>query len=441
MHCSRNTTVIFLSLFLGLATASFATTTHFVAKKAGDTWTCQLKDQSPEGAGFIFQVLPQGASATAQFALKAKAKGSGGDVKTFSLQTIDSQKTQGVVISPTDLAAGAKPEDVEIAGTIDGQPVNCSPPSSQPQPKDSTCGPGIPADTCALTWFESPEGKEALRSYQQESEKKNGLFPKGTVFVVHLPSGAAVTPPESISEDQYLQVLVIQPVTSLPYTIKISSCLARSNFRVLGSAEDFKSLFPKAQGASRAQLLLPVGGPFRCGPDEVAYHPQPPDDATAVSDTHVRIRPIYQVATTFVYGFDFARQDTFSVESGKIAKTEDKIGPGLRIGFTWFPGGLDPENLTAYNHWFNPFAVFDPAAPTENFIVGTTFTKRGGVSLAIGASVHKITVLRAGVPGDPFTGQGDVPTRKEWNRRGVGLFVGVAMDSNAFKILQEFVKK
>jgi hypothetical protein len=401
----------------------------FVLKKQDGSFVCLGTPNRQQPGASLVVVVPEGVTSDTSIALHARFKNSKGETETRDLATTDQRKTFTATVAQADLFSGAT---IEVFGLVDTKPVNCTPPSQGPS---QGAPPSTANDTEALKFWNSDAGRQAYANV------KKGDFPKGTTFLVHLPSGAAASPfPESVSEDTYLQVLVIEPSDSAPYTLQLTTCPKRGDFRVLGDLNQFQSAF----GGKKEGLtfdLLPSGRPFRCGPDEVVYHPQPAGNATAAADTHLRVRPIYQVATTFMYVFDFAKQTTFSVESSKVAKAEDKVGPGLMVGFTWFPFGLDLEDVRPYNHWFNLFGVVDPKNPTESFAVGDSLTWRGGLSLALGASFHKQTVLNGVAVGDNITPPGDVPTRKQWTRRSIGFFVGVALDSNAYKTLTDFLKK
>ncbi|MGH2626319.1 MAG: hypothetical protein ACRDHY_06670 [Anaerolineales bacterium] len=425
------------------AAAAAADTIEYVVKKQDGTWTCFLKSgPADEGEDFTIRVFPEGALLGTQFDLSALGAGS----TKIPLTALPPDVMLAVTLQPNALPANTTIQNVEVAGTVQepqataSSPVNClkAPPLTAPL----TAPQNGPEETAALEWWNTDDGRKALKQFEDE---RGDRFPRRTVFLVHLPTGAAASPfPESVSEDDYLQVLVIQRPNSVPYLLKVATCQKRSSFRVLGAADDFKDLI-KPQGEGIGFVLLPAGRPFRCGPEEVVYHPERPapekPGTTPPADTHLRVRPVYQVATTFTYGFDFAKQDSFSIQSSKIAKTTDYVGPGLRIGFTWFPSGLDPEKMRWWNRVFNPFAVFDPKAPTENFIVGNSFTWRGGVSLAVGAAIHKNTILQGVVVGQEVDADVTVaPTAKQWRDINPGLFVGVALDSTAYKALKDFLK-
>lgn len=399
----------------------------FQLKQEGNTLTCTSTGTVQVQAQPLVKVITVGIPESATIDIDAEVDGTSTKLtqdatdKTLWLATVITSK-------PSDIKVQAK-----VSGVNGNLPVACGTPIPSPviQPNRD--------DVEAQMWLLGGDGSRALKEFENNKD-----YPKTTKFLVHLPSGATASPfPESVSEDTFLQALVVQcRESAVPYAVQIVKCAKRVEFRVSGTAADFKAPSErKGLELCKERVLLPAGQPFRCAADEAAYIIHPSGSIVQAPETTLRIRPVYQLATTFTYGFDFSHETTFSVEDEKIAAAEDKIGPGLRIGFTWYPWGLDPEQPGVLNHFLNPFAVFDPKAPTENFIIGTSITRRGGISLAIGAAFHKRTVLKGKAVGDPFTGDGDVPTRKEWkDMANPGLFVGIAMDSNVFKLLGDFFK-
>jgi len=126
------------------------------------------------------------------------------------------------------------------------------------------------------------------------------------------------------------------------------------------------------------------------------------------------------------------RRGVTKLTDGKVALQRDKYGSSSLVGFTWFVGGVDYEEMKVRNHFLNPFLVFDLSAPKDNFATGLAITANGGLSVAIGASFRRATILDGLTVDAAFTGEGEVPTRKVWNSKSVGFFIGVALDANAF---------
>jgi hypothetical protein len=419
-----------------LPAPGFADQIKFKLKKDG-TVTC-VDDGKVQKPGLTeIKVTGEGITPETTVAITAQFKDSNSNTQSVNLTRNDSTWTATIdTLDPKSIVVDAKVDAVSLRCGGDGPGPDTTPPTQD--------------DAAAQAWWESEEGKSALEDFKKSTQDR---FGENVKFLVHLPSGGGASPfivppppPDSVSEDNYLQVLVIERCgAAVPFSLELTKCEKRDDFRIQGSAEDFKKLSAKKGRELCAEgkefVLLAVGTPFRCGPEEALYHIQPAGSSTKGPESKVRVRPIFQLATTFVYGFDFTNETTFSADANrKIVSAEDKIGPGLRVGFTWYPWGLDAENLRWYHHWLNPFAVFDPKAPTENIILGTSITRRGGISLALGAAFHKKTVLKGVAVGDTLAGQGDVPTRKQWKGVDPGLFVGVALDSNAFKKLGEFFK-
>jgi hypothetical protein len=154
--------------------------------------------------------------------------------------------------------------------------------------------------------------------------------------------------------------------------------------------------------------------------------------------TSWRIRPIYHLAATFAPGFDLSKPKTYAVLDKKIIENQDTVGLLVDIGFTWFPWGVDYENMRWWNQCVNPFLLFKASAITEGFKIGTAITPTGGISLGIGAAINKSTILNGASLGDTLD-KGDPPTRKVWNRDGVGWYFGVLIDDNIFKAVKGLV--
>ncbi len=255
---------------------------------------------------------------------------------------------------------------------------------------------------------------------------------KGRRILVHLPSGnKAAGYPNSVPETDILIFAFIIPEDGQThyYEVGLTQCPDRNPFPVKGN-------FPTggAQDKTTKYAIVAIGQDNRCGSGTMQYkvHLAPNDAGT---EQQLTIRPVYQAAVTIGYGFDTYQIQSFVVQSGKVARVSVRSGTSLLVGYTWFPWGYDADNMKLYNYFVNPFGLVDPKSPADNFVIGTAITVRGGLSVAIGASFHKMTVLNGIALGAPFTGTGAIPTRTVWQGHP-GLYLGVAMDSNVFSTLK-----
>ena len=99
-------------------------------------------------------------------------------------------------------------------------------------------------------------------------------------------------------------------------------------------------------------------------------------------------------------------------------------------------GGVDYEEMRWYNYFANPFIAVNPKSPTVDAIVGLSLTPTGGISLALGASLHEKIVLSGYSVGDAFAGDGAVPVRSTWSGIKPGFFAGVTIDSNIYSAVK-----
>lgn len=276
-------------------------------------------------------------------------------------------------------------------------------------------------DALALRWLlESSTLASRLGSDGKSAADGPRLF-------VHLPSGRLV--PQlvaSASERDSLQIVAVVAEGAVPPALTIKSCPRAEPFRIEGSLAKLGAWPLGARGAE-AYALVPLSPPFRCGPDEVVYEVGPRGGPAV--ETRLPVRPIYTLSATAVLGFDGAIQRSFAVVNGRVVEATDEVGPSAMVGFTWYPRGLDRERLRRSDNWLNPFLAFDLKAPTENFSLGLQLFPRHGLGLAVGVSLHRVRVLDGFALGDELIGNGEVPTRKEWDRAGIGAFVGVALTS------------
>jgi hypothetical protein len=329
---------------------------------------------------------------------------------------------------------GDKEDTNALSGSVLGKAVDCGS-FKLGTITSSTPAPSAQEDLEALKWLLSEAGQTALANLRKVLPRKVEILP-------HLPSGAIATPyPESVAENTKLQVVVVTSNSNPKISIvDVKTCADTVHFRIdTASLTVLQKAIKGQAGGEEPFVLLPVGKPFRCGQGTAVYNVHPVGETG--TDTSLRMRPVYHLAAAFAYGFDFGRQTTFTIEDQKIVRNVDDYGTTGKAGFVWFPTGVDYEHLSTVNRWLNPTLVFNLKSPTEDFVLGNSFTVTGGLSLLVGASIHKVTLLKDGFkPGDPFTGKGDLPTRKKWDKDGIGWFVGVSLDSNVFTAVKDIFK-
>jgi hypothetical protein len=261
------------------------------------------------------------------------------------------------------------------------------------------------------------------------------LLPPRTDALIHLPSGrVAGGSSASLSERHDYQVALVVDLRSPDWSasVDVDTCPTREPFRILGNLKEIVGQLQGDEGPRFA--LLPVQQPLSCGAGTMSYTVTVTHKGQArmPQKTSWRIRPIYHAAATYAMGFDFAERPVYSVVDGKIAETLDQSGPAQRVGFTWFPGGVDYERMTWLTHLVNPFLLFSLDAPKESFVVGTALTVTGGLSIAVGISVEKVSVLKGTAkPGDEVTG--DAPVEKQWTKDSRGWYLGFTLDQNLLK--------
>ncbi len=321
------------------------------------------------------------------------------------------------------LPSGTPPGPYEPVATADGVDVPCD--------GWSRVGGGVAdsGDLAASAWVADPEegGKklrEVVKSY------------KGLVPLVHLPSGAVASPPgapypDSVAERDRVVVLVVASIASgaPPVRLAVTECGEVPSIRVLEPAGGALKSGHEPRKGEPAFTLVSVGPTLRCGAAEMRYRAGQAHDVTHLSETTLRVRPRYNLAATVFWGFDFAKQAAYSLNDAKrITRAASTTGPALRVGFTWFvrPADLESEGWRA-----DPFLVFDPKLPTEDFAVGFSVSRTTGLAVAVALSVRKHTVLKGKAEGDVLTGDGAVPTEKRWTSEGLGLVVGVTIDTTA----------
>jgi hypothetical protein len=306
-------------------------------------------------------------------------------------------------------------------------------------------------DVEALEWWHADGRSGAERA----------KLPKDGTSIVHLPSGTpASLIPSDLREPARVAVFVMvaKDERQRPRTdLNLQSCPGVVPFRTTGDVKDFAGVL---QGKAIDFLLVPLGAQLKCGAGTLAYNivitsvpkgaqagapepskgsaSQPEATTTSVS---IRIRPVYHLLVSGFYGFDGAKEPSFSATNGKIAKQEDSFGLGFGLGFVWAPFGVDYENMQWYNYFLNPYIAFSTNHPADNIYVGLASTVTGGISLALGASFHHITTLSGVKEGDAFSGPGQIPTSKSWSKDGVGFYIGLALDKNVLGLVKGFLGK
>jgi hypothetical protein len=261
-----------------------------------------------------------------------------------------------------------------------------------------------------------------------EALKKNRGYPQNTQFLVHYDNGDPAPPfPSSISEREPVQIAIVLPVDATPeLALVVNSCEAVSTFRIRPPAGQLQASRTEAQ-----YRVVPYGALLRCGAGKLTYSLTV---AGVTREQSVRVRPVTNLAFTVAYGFDMTSVPSYAVENGTVTRTSDRAGLGLRLGFTWFPLGVDYEDMRWWNH-VNPTLAVDPTAPTENFLVGGTITPTGGFGVIVGANFRRISVPKGVAVGGSFAGT-DVPTEKQWNHRGIGLYLGISVDDDVFAAIK-----
>jgi len=343
-----------------------------------------------------------------------------------------------------DLSAIKADAGITPKGKVAGAPVDCgefraSASAGEAQP--GTAGRAGPADTsrdqAARVWFASPAGRDAAETLKKDVVQRLQL--KRVELLPHLPSGAAASPyPASVAENVDLQIAVIidknEAKLRVPRLTAIV-CPDREGLRILG---DLKDLIGKGQGGAPSLkadfVLLPIEKVLQCGAGDVKYTFQMYVDAKPNGDpveSQVKLRPIYQLAATGSWGFDTANLPAYAAVDGKVAETRSRQGTQLYVGFIWYPTGIDYDHVT----WTNrvaPFFFFDPAAIKDHLIAGAALTVKGRISIPVGLSAHRVPVLAGLSVDSPFVGDGAIPTKPDWRRKGLGLFVGVAFNVAEF---------
>jgi hypothetical protein len=288
-------------------------------------------------------------------------------------------------------------------------------------------------DIAAMEYWQRQDGGVKAMSDLVASGSSRGL-PPNTAFLVHLPSGAPAFPfPNSLREGTPMQVVVIAALDQPePIDISVTACADIQTFRVKPADTSGKQ--------AAAFALIPVGAWFKCGAGTATYSLKFGGDTGRTTTTSVRMRSVYHFAATLIVGYDTAPTASFgtSTQGGAqhVVENDSRVGLAAYIGGVWMVGGVDYEDMKFYNYFLNPFIAVNPTAPTKDAIVGLALTPTGGISIALGVSLHEKTVLNGMSVGDAFTGSGSVPTRDSWGDVSPGFFAGVAVDSNVYNAVK-----
>jgi hypothetical protein len=286
-------------------------------------------------------------------------------------------------------------------------------------------------------WLATPAGRARLAQLSHEGGQSRTLL-------VHLPSGRlAAANPASVREDSTLQIAVVIDTNRQNWVadVNVTACPERDPNRILGNFEGITSL----QSAVPVFDVRAVERPLECGAGTLQYALRVTRDTvpgTTVQATW-RVRPVYRFAATIAIGYDTGKSNrSYTVTDGKIALAANAtaVGGSNKIGFTWFPVGIDYEDMRWYNHAINPVLLFDLDTPKKGFVVGTSLTPSGGISVTIGGSFRQVPMPKHGAVGDPTT-EKTVETQDEWSKEGRGWYFAVSLDTKIFAALKGLIPK
>ena len=430
----RSMTCFSFLVLIGVPQLSHADEFSFALKKDKDAWQCAGTGRSTAQPVSVAAVI-QGDPPAAEVKLAVKVQTSSGEPISGTLARADNDPAGNVWRFRSE-AKGTTAKAATLTGTVEKSNIECTAAIvGAPAPVDVVNLRG--ADFAAATWLDENDG--ALAAIRARIRDQNPGWPADRIVLLpHLPSGAkAPSYPASISERDLAQVVMVLPTGqrgSIDWTL--SRCESIPNYRVYGDLA--------ALGQSRATPppfeVLRIGHVLTCGADALAYNlgvssgTQP---AEAVPAT-LPVRPVYHLSAMALFGYDGTRQSTFSVRAAKIAEAIDRIGPGLLAGGAYHVKGVDFGDMRWYNHVLNPFLVVALDAPKDRFVVGTALTYRGGISLGLGVAFNHVPTLATGFSaGQDFSGEGDIPQHKKWER---GFFIGVGVDNQLLSSLRKLKK-
>jgi hypothetical protein len=364
---------------------------------------------------------------------------SGERLSTWTLQFFrtDGQQTMATLIGATrsttiliDNASRQPGSKVTLAGRVAGADVTCL--------KDEEISPaGVDAtelDSRAELWLSTDVAKTKLAAIKRNAG--------ASVVLLHLPSGrVASTNPASLREDAVVLVAMVIDTNhpSWAADVNVLSCPERDPNRILGNFEGVS-----LHAAVPQFDLLAANRPFQCGSGLMQYAFRASRDRVAGTEqrTSWRVRPVYRFSATVTLGYDTGQDRSYGVKDGKIALTPNPTTVGFKnkLGFTWFPFGVDYENMRLINYLVNPVVLFDLDTPKKAFVIGNSFTPSGGVSVTLGASFRKVAVPKDGKAGDATT-ETSVATQEDWAPEGRSLYVGLSFDTKIFSSLKGLMPK
>ncbi|MCA9551499.1 MAG: hypothetical protein KC933_15795 [Myxococcales bacterium] len=298
---------------------------------------------------------------------------------------------------------------------------------------------GGPSNKCVLKagtagGHESPSGsiststrpgKDAIRKFRDKFDLGDDI-----VLAIHDVRGRKLDLPRSISEGERLQVVMVMPQGGdwPDVELTITSCPDPVSFRVDGQARG------KAQAARLPPELVPIGRPVSCGAGSLSYNLKVGDKTIAVQ---VRVRTKTHLTFIVLPGFSFAPDRTFVAERGSVTLVKDRQGASVWAGGMWHPAGVDYEDMQWFNYVLNPFVALKLDDATQSFVVGNGITVSGGLYLSAGLAVTRTREPVGYALGQAFAGDGDVPTRRIWSSEGLGLFLGIGLDSDVYDALSK----
>lgn len=428
-------------------------TRQVLVTQSGAQWQMKEAPSTAKDEAATLSVTVHATTAPPTPTFKVKYTGADGKAgeKLLDVAAAPATNTWTTTVSLKDLDLK---QDVSVEGTIGGKPVTG--PTWHLAQGGASPGPATQSlvlsdlDLKALQWWH-----DSKRSGEERSK-----LPKDGQWIIHLPSGTPAGPvPSDLGEPARvgIYVMVAKDERQRPRTdLNLQSCPSVVPFRTTGDVKEFAGVL---QGEAIDFFLVPLGPQLKCGAGTLSYNvvvtsrpknaqagvdapekdaSQPEVTTTGVS---IRIRPVYHLLVSGFYGFDGAKDPSFSAVNAKIVKQEDSFGLGFGLGMIWAPLGVDYEDMQWYNYFLNPYFAFSTTHPTDNISVGLATTVTGGISFTLGASFHHITTLKGVKEGDPFSGTADVPTQKSWSKEGVGFYIGLALDKNALALVKGIMGK
>ena len=438
-HALVTTIPIALAALLGSASAEPQIT--FKLTKKGDTWSCTRSTTSNaarSGKQALIRIVTEPAEPFTPkfFDNDAEVRPSSVNADIYTIPAADGRKARVLTRLVVTIPKGKA--DVDCKDALEGG-IKLIEESTGDPPKEKAAG----SDVAAARWFRD-RGASELAELRGEGPTKLG---DDVQFLVHLPSGQPAYPfPSAATEGTEMQVFVILPTAAVhTLVLEKTSCTAPNTFRTSFGGEE-EGQESRLLDLRPGFALIPVGQHFRCGAGDVSYMLKVEGQSDALSTTKLRIRPRFHLAAIAMLGWDFGRRAGYAkVPDGDmiphIEKYRERVGIEKYVGVQWMLFGVDYENMKLYNYFLNLFAAADPASPLDDFVAGLALTPTGGISLTVGLGFHRGDVLDGVRRNDPFTGEGEIPVKASWDEPGVGLSLGVSIDSRIYdSIVKRFSK-